>query len=340
VTVIHPVPTVAITADPSAIEPGGSSILQWTTTDADSVTIDQGIGEQPAIGQVTVTPSSTTTYTITAIGPGGTASSTVQIVVLDESLKITILEPGDQEVVPPGKLYVHGSLTTDATYANVSINGQRAVVENKEFFLNDLEIPPGNFAITVRASDSNRNLAEKTISVIGEASEASVDLTIDEPIGLVPFTTTLRAHVASGDILPGSATISYTGPGDVTGTKTSDSEFSLSFATPGLYTISYSSTDTAGTVLSAQLMVTAREPMSDEEWQAMTSSVEQLENLFRSQVGVTDIDTLRQQVLELARANGDFSSLTLSYDDLCLVYKGRIPFILDLSDPNTTKPKE
>ena len=74
-------PTVSISADPEYIQPGASSMLLWTSIDADSCTIDQGIGEVDPNGSTTVSPTETTTYTITVTGPGGTAADSVQVTV-------------------------------------------------------------------------------------------------------------------------------------------------------------------------------------------------------------------------------------------------------------------
>jgi hypothetical protein len=61
-------PTIeSFTASPSSITAGGSSTLNWgAVTNADSVEIDQGIGGVAAPGNTTVSPGSTTTYTMTA----------------------------------------------------------------------------------------------------------------------------------------------------------------------------------------------------------------------------------------------------------------------------------
>lgn len=71
----------AFTATPGLIAAGGCSTLAWTTLSATTVSIDQGIGSLPAIGSTVVCPSSTTTYTLTATGAGGSAarSSTVAV---------------------------------------------------------------------------------------------------------------------------------------------------------------------------------------------------------------------------------------------------------------------
>ena len=74
-------PTVEINADPSAIDAGGSSTLSWSSTNAYSCTIEPDIGEVAVNGSYEVSPSVATTYTITATGPGGSVSDSVEVLV-------------------------------------------------------------------------------------------------------------------------------------------------------------------------------------------------------------------------------------------------------------------
>ena len=75
-------PTVNITADPKSIEIGNTSTLTWSSTNADSAAIDQGIGSVSVNGSTTVYPNQTTTYTIIAMGPGGTATDSDVVTVI------------------------------------------------------------------------------------------------------------------------------------------------------------------------------------------------------------------------------------------------------------------
>ncbi|MBN1843576.1 MAG: hypothetical protein JW883_15015, partial [Deltaproteobacteria bacterium] len=61
---------------------GESATLTWSSTNADSATIDQGIGGVPVNGSTSVSPTETTTYTITATGLVGTATDIVTVTVL------------------------------------------------------------------------------------------------------------------------------------------------------------------------------------------------------------------------------------------------------------------
>lgn len=73
-------PTASITADPLAIDVGGSSVLNWRTTNASSVTID-GLGPVNTNGTQTVSPTVSTNYHLTAKGDGGTVEADVRITV-------------------------------------------------------------------------------------------------------------------------------------------------------------------------------------------------------------------------------------------------------------------
>ena len=74
-------PTVSISADRTSLNKGESAKLSWTTTDAASVSITPEVGAVTPQGSTTVTPADSTTYAITATGPGGTADANVRITV-------------------------------------------------------------------------------------------------------------------------------------------------------------------------------------------------------------------------------------------------------------------
>lgn len=71
----------SFTAEPSTIVRGESSTLRWEVANATEVTIDNGIGAVPARGSRQVSPSSNTTYRMTAKGAGGDAISAVSVAV-------------------------------------------------------------------------------------------------------------------------------------------------------------------------------------------------------------------------------------------------------------------
>ena len=78
---VDDLPTVSIAASPAAITQGGSSVLSWVSESADTVSIDQGVGAVAASGSTTVTPSVTTTYTITGTNTYGSRTDNVTVTV-------------------------------------------------------------------------------------------------------------------------------------------------------------------------------------------------------------------------------------------------------------------
>ena len=87
VTVTTGKPTISLTASPDSVLAGQSATLQWSTTNATSVEIDQSVGTfTTASGSVQVKPPTTTVYTATAKGSGGTttASVTVSVIASDQ----------------------------------------------------------------------------------------------------------------------------------------------------------------------------------------------------------------------------------------------------------------
>jgi hypothetical protein len=71
----------AFTASPAAILLGGSSVLSWNVSGATAVFIDKGIGPVAPADTRSVSPASTTTYTLTATNAAGTTIQSVTVSV-------------------------------------------------------------------------------------------------------------------------------------------------------------------------------------------------------------------------------------------------------------------
>jgi len=72
----------SFTADPLTIIAGGSSTLSWDVSDATSVSINHEVGSSlDLISSATVSPTATTTYTLTATNDEGTVTASVQVTV-------------------------------------------------------------------------------------------------------------------------------------------------------------------------------------------------------------------------------------------------------------------
>jgi hypothetical protein len=113
-------PTALLTASSNAVSPGGSSTLTFATTNATAVTITP-IGSFGANGTVVVSPSVTTTYTLTATGPGGTTtSSTLVVVTAPPAAAPTALLTASTATVPPGGSSTLTFATTGATAVTIA----------------------------------------------------------------------------------------------------------------------------------------------------------------------------------------------------------------------------
>jgi peptidoglycan-associated lipoprotein len=73
-------PTATLAAAPDVIQQGQSTTLTWQTQNATEITIS-GLGTVPASGSRSVTPGSSTTYTLMAKGPGGTQDASTRVTV-------------------------------------------------------------------------------------------------------------------------------------------------------------------------------------------------------------------------------------------------------------------
>ena len=77
---VHTAPIVSISAASASIPLGASTSLTWSVAGATAASIDQGIGSVPLQGTATVSPTATTTYSLTASGTGGTAGAKVTVI--------------------------------------------------------------------------------------------------------------------------------------------------------------------------------------------------------------------------------------------------------------------
>ena len=82
-----PGPVVALfTANPPSITTGQSSTLSWSVTNATTVTISGVNGNLPLSGSTSVSPTQTTTYTLTATGPTGSTTAQQTVTVTSPTL--------------------------------------------------------------------------------------------------------------------------------------------------------------------------------------------------------------------------------------------------------------
>jgi len=72
-------------ADPESICAGNSSTLSWNVSDAAEITIEPDVGSVELIGNVSVLPEASTTYTLTAANESGSATAKAEVTVTGPS---------------------------------------------------------------------------------------------------------------------------------------------------------------------------------------------------------------------------------------------------------------
>ena len=75
-----PAPAIVLVSSQSKIQQGQQVTLTWSTDNATDVQID-GVGAVQPSGSMVLTPAQTTTYNLTAKGPGGTTTKSAMVEV-------------------------------------------------------------------------------------------------------------------------------------------------------------------------------------------------------------------------------------------------------------------
>ncbi len=88
-------PSGTFSAAPSSIAAGAATTLSWTSVNATSASIDNGVGVVTPVagGAISVSPNTTTTYTLTLSGPGGVTSHQATVTVSGGAFVATINVP-------------------------------------------------------------------------------------------------------------------------------------------------------------------------------------------------------------------------------------------------------
>jgi hypothetical protein len=154
---------VQFSAIPAAIQRGQSSTLTWVVEDAFSVAITPGIGNvDPGSGSVSVSPTQTTTYTLTANGPTGLITRTQTVQVGSEGATPQIIRfEASPVTLQPGQTSTLSWTTSGAT--QVSISGIGNVSPN-----GSTQVTPQQtttYTLTAASADGRSVTAPVTITV-------------------------------------------------------------------------------------------------------------------------------------------------------------------------------
>ncbi len=240
-----------LTATPSSVSPGQSVTISWTTANATSVDLESNLGDMVdltgknvATDSVTITPSATATYTLTAQGLGGPATRDVIITVQPAvSVGTFTVSPTTVLAGSPVTLAWTTSNATSIQITYVDGGGTSRLVNTvgKLVSGDSVTITPTESVTYTLAADGFQGPATATASV-----------TVQQPVAVSSFTTN-RTAIASGETATltwatanatgvtitdsSGATVDTTGKaaaGDsVDVTPTADETYTISAAGPG-----------------------------------------------------------------------------------------------------------
>jgi hypothetical protein len=91
-------PSVALSSSSASAQAGQPVTLTWSSRNATAITLEPSVGHVAAQGSATVRPSQSTTYTVTATGPGGSAHASAQVTITPASPQSAVREPSQEQI--------------------------------------------------------------------------------------------------------------------------------------------------------------------------------------------------------------------------------------------------
>jgi hypothetical protein len=177
----------------------------------------------------------TTTYTITAVGPWGTLTDSVTVVV--NLVDISITYPSIGSAIYRPDTSVEGIIINPLGHeVGINVNGVVAVAEGNHFIANHVPLEDGTNTIIATIVDAEGNTATDSIDVYADTTQDYIRITADEESGVALFETMLKIEASFG--LTVEPSITYTGPGVIDITRI-DGEYNyyLTASTVGIYNI-------------------------------------------------------------------------------------------------------
>jgi peptidoglycan-associated lipoprotein len=123
-------PTVTLNASPATVKAGDTVTLSWSSTNATDLDIQPEVGKVAPEGRTPVQPASSTTYVITATGPGGSANASARVTVTPAAMV-------EQPKAQPGLTELFEQNVKDAFYdfnkSDIREDARQALTRTAEF---------------------------------------------------------------------------------------------------------------------------------------------------------------------------------------------------------------
>jgi plastocyanin len=148
-------------ANPASIQAGQTTTLNWILSNATSASITPGVGAvDPKTGSVSVSPTETTTYTITANGASGSTTSSVTVTVGASGPQVLRFE-ASPVTIQPGQQTTLSWTTAGAS--TVSISGVGSVTPNGSTTVSPSQTT--TYTLTATGADGKSVTAPVTVTV-------------------------------------------------------------------------------------------------------------------------------------------------------------------------------
>jgi len=189
--VIAPVRAV-VTNSTANINCSQNTDLAWQTTDAVDVTIDNGVGAVDLNGSKSVSPRATTTYTLTASGPGGIVTGTETVNVntkVDATLTANPTELhyrkiGDKVITDDNGTLTWTTSNADSVnidpFGKVDLNGTQTIKSEPK---DVTEVPEGQAA---RSVDEQRAYTLTATNVCGGSTTQTANVHVVGSVEPIP----------------------------------------------------------------------------------------------------------------------------------------------------------
>jgi outer membrane protein OmpA-like peptidoglycan-associated protein len=200
-------PTAELSVASAQVNCGDSSQLKWTSTDAPRVEITP-IGSVATSGEQAIQPKQTTTYQLTATGPGGTATSNATVNV-NSAIQATLgLSPAEVHFKRVGDKVVQEDSTalnwTAANASSVSIDPLGTVKPSgsQTLQVTPKKTDPGSvdetvtYTLTARNDCGGTGTQTATLHIVGSIEQPEVKLSMRSVYFPTDLPRTLKSEKA------------------------------------------------------------------------------------------------------------------------------------------------
>jgi peptidoglycan-associated lipoprotein len=167
------------TAEPRSIQRGQTVVLTWSVANSTDVSIDNGIGAVAANGTRQVSPTSTTTYTLTARAAGGNDTRSVTVEVTEPpppppppaKPRITGLDIFNSEIASAGDALF------DFDKSDIRDDARQVLTKDAAALKRVFEADP-NFTVVIEGHCDERGSAEYNLGLGDRRATAAKDFLV------------------------------------------------------------------------------------------------------------------------------------------------------------------